>query len=647
MLNSLPTLYQTQIHLTKYSRWQDDLGRRETWTETVDRLCDFLYKHLFENYQCNIGEEIAKKIRNAILNLDIMPSMRCMMTAGPALLRDNAAAYNCAYIKINRVEAFDEMMYLLMCGTGSGFSVERQYIAELPEIPKHLVSNETNIVVPDSKVGWCESLRALIKTLYAGGIPYWDLSFIRPSGEKLKTFGGRASGPAPLNDLFRYIVNTFEQARGRRLTSLECHGICCKIAEVVVAGGVRRSALISLSNPSDDRMRVAKTGQWMETTPHYLFSNNSACYTETPDMSVFFDEWHSLYKSKSGERGFFNRAAAQKKAKLSPTRNAEHEFGTNPCSEIILRDRELCNLSEVVIRSTDTYDSLKEKVILATILGTIQSTFTDFRYLSNKWKENCEEERLLGVSLTGIMDHPIMSGMVLPNGEFGGMSSLPQILMALRSVAHETNKVWADKFGINQSVAVTCVKPSGTVSQLVDSASGIHPRHSRYYIRTNQANKIDPVAQFMVSVGFPHEDLYTSPDRQWVFKFPIKSPPNAVYRDSITALEHLKLWQIYNDAWCDHKPSVTISIKEHEWMEVGAYVYKHFDDISGVSFLPFSNHMYSQAPYQECTSSEYLNLLTLMPSVVDWRKLSKFEKEDSGAGGYQEFACVGNTCEVI
>ena len=634
--NFLPTSYQEFIHLSRYSRWLPDEGRRETWNETVTRYFNFFEQHLKDMTGYKLEKEDKEELENAVLSTRVMPSMRCLMTAGEALKRENIAGYNCSYVAVNRIQSFDEILYILMNGTGVGFSVERQYIAELPPVAEEFHPSDTVITVADSKMGWAKAFKELVGLLYIGQIPRWDLSKIRPAGSPLKTFGGRASGPAPLENLFNFTVNVFKNAPGRKLSSLECHDIVCKIAEVVVVGGVRRSALISLSNLSDDRMRHAKSGQWWEQNGQRALANNSACYTEKPDMGIFMDEWKALYDSKSGERGIFNRASAVNMAAKNGRRDTEYQFGTNPCSEIILRDREFCNLSEVVVRSTDTRQSLMEKVRLATILGTFQSTLTNFKYVSAAWKKNCSEERLLGVSLTGIMDCRLTNGKE---------KNLGPLLDDLRDEAVKTNKLWADKLGINQSVAVTCVKPSGTVSQLVDAASGIHARHNPYYIRTVRGDKKDPLTKMMTDIGFPVEDDIMNPSNTAVFSFPMKVNSSAVFRTDMSAIEQLELWLTYQKHWCEHKPSVTISVKEDEWMEVGSWVYKNFDWMSGVSFLPFSEHSYQQAPYQDCDEKEYKFLLKKMPKEVDWNKLAEYESQDMTIGS-QELACVAGACEI-
>ena len=637
----LPTLYQNFIHLSRYARWSEDLNRRETWSETVNRYFSFMVDYIKDTYDVTLSPSERKKLEDAVITLDVMPSMRALMTAGKALERDHIAGFNCAYLHVNRLRAFDETLYMLMCGTGVGFSVERQFIAELPIVPDDLEDSDTVINVADSKLGWAKAYRELLSLLYAGQIPKWDVSRIRPSGARLRTFGGRASGPGPLEELFQFTINTFRHAQGRRLNSIECHDLMCKVGDVVVVGGVRRSALISLSNLTDERMRMAKSGRWWEDNPQRALANNSVTYTERPDIGIFMQEWIALYQSKSGERGVFSRMAAKKKVSSlgEERRNPNYDFGTNPCSEIILRDREYCNLTEVVVRADDTRDSLEEKVRLATILGTFQSTLTDFRYVSSEWQKNCDEERLLGVSLTGIMDNALLNGTK-------SKDKLPELLRSLRDVAIKTNKEWAKKLGVNPSASITCVKPSGTVSQLVDSASGIHARHSEYYIRTVRADKKDPLTEFMVESGFPHEDESLKPDYTTVFSFPQKAPKAAVFRNDRESIDQLEMWLIYYHHWCEHKPSVTISVKEQEWFEVGAWVYKHFDEVSGVSFLPYSEHTYKQAPYQECTKEEYEALLARMPKDVDWMKLSDYEKQDM-TSSVQDLACAAGGCEVL
>ena len=646
----LPTEYQQFIHLSRYARWDYEKGRRETWHETIERYFDFFTRHLEKNHEFILENGERTELENAVKHLKVMPSMRCLMTAGPALEKENIAGYNCAYVKVDHVRSFDEILYILMNGTGVGFSVEEEYVKKLPTIPDELYETDTTIVVADSKLGWARAFKELISLLYGGHIPKWDVSKIRPAGAPLKTFGGRASGPAPLVDLFNFVVSTFSAAVGRKLKPIEAHDIVCKTAEVVVVGGVRRSALISLSDLNDREMRFAKSCQGWEKDVQRSLANNSVNYKEKPDVGTFMREWLSLYDSKSGERGIYNGLASKYHVNELNTREkdkdgtyiqrrlARDDFGTNPCSEIILRSREFCNLSEVVVRSNDTIESLRSKVRIATILGTFQSTLTSFKYLSTEWKRNCEEERLLGVSLTGIMD------CVLTNGTKGNVKKL---LNELRELAVETNKEWSEKLGIERSASITCVKPSGTVSQLVDSASGIHARHNPYYIRTVRADNKDPLCKLMVAEGFPNEPDVTKPEHTTVFTFPSKSPKGAICRNDMTAEKQLSLWHTYAKEWCEHKPSVTISVKDDEWVNTAAWVYKHFDDVSGISFLPFSDHTYKQAPYQDCTEQEYNELMEKMPMNVDWSALSNYETQDQTSAS-QEFACTSEKgCEIV
>lgn len=641
----LPTSLQQYVHKSRYARWIDSKNRRENWYETVQRYVDYFRNKFPEHYPADL-------IYNAVLNQEDMPSMRALMTAGPALERDPMAGYNCAFVAVDNIRAFDEILYILMCGTGMGFSVERQFIAKLPIVgaqvvldalgQHHVACKESmepadfTIQVRDSKSGWAEAYRSLLNSLYCGYIPKWDVSLVRAAGEKLKTFGGRASGPAPLVDLFKFTVETFKAAVGRKLTSIECHDIVCKIADIVVVGGVRRSALISLSNVSDDRMRTAKNGQWWVADPQRALANNSAAYTERPQMEVFMKEWLSLIESKSGERGIFNRAAAVKKAVESGRRDASQVVGVNPCAEITLRSMGVCNLTEVIIRSGDTLTDLFDKVRVAVIMGTYQSMLTDFRYVREDWKKNQEEERLLGVSMTGIMDHEVLCNTTPRAVEW---------LKALKLHAIAVNKEWAAKLGINQSVAITTVKPSGTVSQLVDSASGIHPRYSNYYIRTVRADKKDPLAQLMRSQGFPVEDCFTKPDSTDIFSFPVKGPADAVFRNDRSALEQLEHYLMFQTHWSEHNVSITVYVKDHEWMGVGDWVYRNFDKLAGVSFLPHSDHSYRQAPYTECTEEEYVALLERMP-LFDWVALSQFEQDDSTVS-VRELACSAGVCEIL
>ena len=682
--------YQTYIHKSRYARWNKHTQRRETWEETVNRYTDFFHRR-----HPDISVGTINTLYNSILNMEVMPSMRCLMTAGEALDRDNVAGYNCSYVAIDDVRAFDEAMYILLCGTGVGFSVERQYINSLPFIQppderaailkeaidddnfddvfnsmdntnlrrsydtkefygvakdelSRLVDN--HIVVTDSKYGWASSLRILIVELYNRNYDIsWDVSKVRPAGERLKIFGGRASGPAPLESLFTFVKEVFVNADGRKLTSIECHDIMCKIGEVVVVGGVRRSACISLSNLTDSRMAKAKSGQWWENNPQRTLANNSVCYTEKPDMGAFIEEWSNLYESKSGERGIFSREASNRQAAKNGRRSVYSDYGTNPCSEIILRSKQFCNLSEVIVRDSDNYEDLRRKVRVAAILGTIQGSLTDFVYLRPEWTENTREETLLGVSLTGIMDHKILSRSGFEWGApdsagYINRISLEEILDSLQKEAIATNKKWSERIGINHAAAITCVKPSGTVSQLTDTSSGIHPRHSTYYLRTVRADNKDPVTEFLKNEGVPHEPDVTKPDSTTVFSFPQKAPEGAIIRTDRSAIEQLELWLIYQHHWCEHKPSITVYVKEHEWMGVGAWVYEHFGEVSGISFLPFNEHSYQQAPYQDIDEEEYNRLQTKMPAI-SWDRLAEYEFEDNTEGS-QQLACTGGQCEI-
>jgi len=622
--------YQEFIHKSRYARWIPEHNRRETWAETVFRYVSFWR----DREQITVKE--GQKLYDAIHNLEVMPSMRCMMTAGKALDKDNVAGFNCSYLHIDSPRSFDELMYVLMCGTGVGFSVERNFINKLPEIAESFHKTDSVIVVSDSKIGWASAFRELIAMLYAGKIPQWDVSRVRGAGERLKTFGGRASGPEPLIDLFNFCVDVFQKAKKRKLTSIECHDICCKIADIVVVGGVRRSALISLSNLSDQRMSKAKSGDWWRNEGHRRLANNSVAYTEKPDFEAFLNEMQTMYESKAGERGIFSRVAAQKIAGRNGRRDADHEFGTNPCSEIILRSNQFCNLSEVVVREDDTLSTLKKKIETATIIGTLQATLTDFRYLRNLWKRNTEEEALLGLSLTGIMDHPVI-----------GVSSdkTAQWLEELKLVAIKTNKKWAEKLGISQSVAITCVKPSGTVSQLVDSASGIHPRFSKHYIRRVRSDAKDPLAQFMSATGFPVEQDVASP-ASWVYSFPIKSPKTSITVKQVGAMQQLALWKTYQNHWCEHKPSITVYYTDDEFLQVAQWIWDNFDICSGISLLPVSDHVYQQAPYEDISAEKYKELVAAMPKDVDWSELEQYEMEDNTTGS-QELACVGGACEIV
>jgi ribonucleoside-diphosphate reductase alpha chain len=629
------TPYNTFIAKSRYSRYLDDKGRREHWNETVARYFDFMEKHLATKQNYKLTKELRNELEQAVVALDVVPSMRAVMTAGPALERQNVAAFNCSYLPIDDPKAFDEAMYILLCGTGVGFSVEQQYVKKLPEVPEQLFDSKSSIVVSDSKEGWAKSLRQLLALLYAGEIPKFDISRVRPAGARLKTFGGRASGPGPLEELYKFCVAKFKGATGRRLTSLECHDILCKIGEVVVVGGVRRSAMISLSDLSDDKMAHAKAGAWWDGQAQRALANNSATYTETPSIGQFMREWSSIYESHSGERGIFNRDASQVQAAKNGRRDSTYEFGTNPCSEIILRPYQFCNLSSCIIRSDDTIDSIENKIRLATILGTFQASLTDFPYLRKIWQKNTEEEALLGVSMTGICDNTLLNN---PDDE-----GLPARLEKLRDLAISTNTFYAAAIGINQSVAVTAVKPEGTVSQLCSTASGIHPQHSKYYIRRVRADNKDPLTQFMIQAGFVAEPCVMKPESTTVFSFPVAVAEGGLLREDLTAIQHLRLWLIFQRHYCEHKPSVTISVLEKEWMDVGAWTFKHFDEVTGVSFLPMDGGTYKQAPYEECDEETYNRLKLLVPDTVDWEN---FKEYDDNVEGAQTLACTAGGCEI-
>jgi ribonucleoside-triphosphate reductase (thioredoxin) len=629
------TPYNTFIAKSRYSRYLDDKGRREHWNETVARYFDFMTKNLKEKNGYTLTPELRAELEDAVVHLDVVPSMRAIMTAGAALERQNVAAFNCSYLPIDDPKAFDEAMYILLCGTGVGFSVEQQYVKKLPEVPDQLFDSETTISVSDSKEGWAKSLRQLLALLYSGEIPKFDLSKVRPAGARLKTFGGRASGAKPLEDLFKFVITKFKGATGRKLSSLECHDILCKIGEVVVVGGVRRSAMISLSDLSDDKMAHAKAGAWWDGQGQRALANNSATYAEKPSIGQFMREWTSIYESHSGERGIFNRDASQKQAAKNGRRDSTYDFGTNPCSEIILRPYQFCNLSSCIVRSSDTMESLERKIRLATILGTFQATLTNFPYLRKIWQKNTEEEALLGVSMTGILDNALLNN---PDDV-----ELPKRLEKLRDVAITTNAEFATSVGINQSVAVTAIKPEGTVSQLCSTASGIHPQHSRYYIRRVRADNKDPLTQFMIQSGFVAEPCVMKPDSTTVFSFPVKVADGALLREELSALKHLKLWLLFQRHYCEHKPSVTISVKEDEWMEVGAWVWEHFDEVTGVSFLPMDGGTYKQAPYEECTEEQYNQLKMLVPDSVDWEN---FKEYDDNVEGAQMLSCTAGGCSI-
>jgi ribonucleoside-triphosphate reductase (thioredoxin) len=640
MKNTIENPYENFIALSRYAKWVEAEGRRETWGETVDRYFSFMTNHLAENYNYIPNEKLVAELKEFVFERNVMPSMRSVMTSGAALERDNVSGYNCAFLPVDSPRSFDETMYVLMCGTGVGFSVEYKYINKLPAVPEKLEKSDTVIVVEDSKQGWAKAYRELLALLWTGHIPAIDVSKVRPAGARLKTMGGRSSGPQPLVNLFDFTIAKFKNATGRNLKPIECHDIMCKIGEVVVVGGVRRSAMISLSNINDIEMAQAKSGNWWEQSPQRALSNNSVAYSRKPEMEQFIAEWKSLYDSKSGERGIYNVAAAQAQASKFGRRDPEIHYGTNPCSEIILRPYQFCNLSEVVLRENDTKKQIERKVELATILGTWQSTLTDFKYLRKIWKDNTEEERLLGVSLTGQFGHKFMSGKE-------DLVSLEAFLMTLREKAREVNREESGKIGIPESAAITCVKPSGTVSQLVGVSSGMHPWHSPYYIRTVRGSKGDPISTFLKEVGIPVEDDVMKPNETYVFSFPVKAPEGAIVRNDLTAIDHLNIWLVYQRAWCEHKPSITVSVKEDEWMEVGAWVYKNFDEVSGISFLPHSEHTYKQAPYQEISKEDYDALVAKMPKNIRWEDLSFYETED-GTSTNATLACSSDgNCELV
>ncbi len=634
---SIKDFYRNFIHISRYARWIESENRRETWVETVDRYMSFMKNHLVTNHGYSENDKTFEEIRNAVIDHKIMPSMRALMTAGPALDRDHIAAYNCSFIAVDSPRAFDEAMYILMNGTGVGFSVEQKYMSLLPVVAEELYKTDTVIVVDDSKLGWAKSYKELIALLYQGQIPKWDLTKVRPAGARLKTFGGRASGPDPLDSLFRFTIDIFRNAAGRRIKSIEAHDLMCKIGEVVVVGGVRRSALISLSNLDDFEMAKAKSGQWWEDNGQRALANNSAVYNIKPNTAQFLREWRNLYESKSGERGIYNIESVRKHVDKFGRRDSSKVMGTNPCGEILLRPNEFCNLTEVVIEADDKVEDLAEKVRLATILGTWQSTLTNFKYIRKTWKDNCEEERLLGVSLTGIYGNKITST---------NNKDLPGILDSLREESVLTNSQEAEKLGINPSLSITCVKPSGTVSQLTGVSSGIHPWYSEYYLRSVRGDNKDPLTSFLKDAGIPNEPDVMKPEDTTVFYFPIKAPKNSVLTKDLTAIDHLEMWKTYRKHWTEHNPSVTINVHEDEWLRVGSWVYDNFDSVGGVSFLPSSEHTYKQAPYQEITKEEYEKSLSEMPTTIDWSVLSLYETVDTTTGS-QELSCTAGVCEIV
>lgn len=631
--------YRNFIAVSRYSRWLEDENRRETWAETVDRYFTFMKQHMADNYPGVITDTTWKRLQSAVLNHEVMPSMRGLMTAGPALARENLAQFNCSFIAVDDVRAFDEALYILMNGVGLGFSVEAQYVAQLPTVNEHFEHTQTTITVADSKAGWARGFRELLALLYQGQIPRIDVSNVRPAGARLKTFGGRASGPQPLVDLFDFTIGIFKDAAGRKLTPLECHDIMCKVGEVVVVGGVRRSALISQSDLNNYEMAKAKSGAWWEFEPQRALANNSAVYYKKPSIGEFLTEWGSLYESKSGERGIINMEGLRS-SDYAPRRDLGKIQGLNPCAEILLRSKQLCNLTEVVVRDGDTLQDLEEKVAMATILGTIQSSLTNFKYLRKVWRDNCEEERLLGVSLTGVMDHSVL------NGSAQGLETVGEWLDTMRVHAISVNERYAKKMGINVSTAITTQKPSGTASQLVDSASGGHKRYRKYYIRTVRGDNKDPLTEFMKDAGVPWEPDVMKPEHTTVFSFPIAAPEGALTQEDSSAIDDLNIWRVYKQHWTEHNPSVTISVREDEWIEVANWVYQNWEDVGGISFLPYSEHTYKQAPYQEITEADYYLAKAAMPETIDWSMLSAYEKYDTTTGS-QTLSCTAGNCEVV
>lgn len=630
-------VYQQFIHLSRYARWRDDLGRRESWSETVERYVDYMAEKVSRDTDFEVTDVLKEDLRESILNRDVLPSMRALMTAGPALERENIAGYNCSYLAVDHPRSFDEALYILMNGTGVGYSVEQQDVTQLPSIPMRNDEDIVMFTVPDSKRGWAEALKHVLDCLYEGRMPAWDLSQIREAGARLKTFGGRASGPEPLNDLLRFVMRVFYFAQGRKLTPLEAHEIMCKIGEVVVVGGVRRSALICLTDLDDLEMRDAKNGKFWETKPHLSLANISAVYDKKPSRYDFDKEFDALVASGSGERGIFSRYGAKAAAK-EINRKAGPLKGTNPCGEIVLRNNQFCNLSTVVVRPEDTLEELKEKVVRAAYLGTFQATLTNFDYLRPIWKENTEEERLLGVSLSGLFGHPVLSGRK-------GMEMLEEWLFEMRMAAKFANIYLSGLLGINPAAAVTCIKPEGTTSQLVGVSSGSHPWFAEQYIRNVRGDVKDPLSQFLSAVGIPSETDIIS-DQNLVFSFPIAAPEGALTREDLTAVEHLELWAAYREHWTDHNPSVTINVRDNEWDEVREWVWENFDKITGVSFLPYDDHVYEQAPYVPVSDKEFEDLQAKMPEHIDWSELSFFEATDE-TNGSQELSCMSGACDIV
>jgi len=616
------------VYIRTYSRWIEEKKRRETWEETVDRFMNFIVKERVDK----IPNKVLKKIKEKILNFEVMPSMRAMWSAGNAAKNENVSMYNCAFTAVDKPEAFAESLYILMCGTGLGYSVEKEIIEQFPTIPKIEIDKKETIVIEDSRKGWADSLKYLVNSLFEGKDIDFDYSQLRPKGARLITMGGRSSGPAPLINLHQYIRETFFKAQGRKLTPIECSDIMNQIADSVVVGGVRRSSQISLSDLEDEEMRNAKIWPF---PPRRSMSNNSAIYRIKPKAVEFLKEWASLAISGTGERGIFNIETAQKNC--PERRKGKYIQGVNPCGEVNLRNKQFCNLSEVVITENDDFDTLLDKVETATWLGVIQSTFTDFPYLSKEWKKNCEEERLLGVSLTGQMDNPIILSV--------------EILKALKRKAQKIAEHASKIMEINNPTAITLVKPSGTVSQLVDSSSGIHTRYAKYYIRRYRISSTDPLLKMIKDQGITvkpengQEDLKENEISTYVISFPIKSPENAVTRNNLSAIEQLEWYKKIQTNYCEHNASMTVYVKDEEWFEVGNWVYKNWNIVNGISFLPYDGGKYKQAPYEEITEEQYNKLIKSF-KTIDYSQLSKYELEDNTEGA-KMYNCSGDKCEIV
>lgn len=627
------TPYQDFIFYRTYSRWNDDLGRRETWQETVDRYMSFMRKNVgdkltFEEYQ---------EIREAILKHEVMPSMRLMWGAGGPTARCNVSAYNCSYLAIKELRDFAETLYLLCSGTGVGFSVEKAAVDQLPVVQPQKGVPSKYFVIDDSKEGWAEALHDCLHALFNGEDAIFDFSQIRPAGARLKTMGGRAAGPQPLMDLLEFTKEVVLARQGKKLRPIDVHDIMTKIGEIVVAGGVRRSAMISLSDLEDAEVQHAKDGRFWEHSAHRALANNSAVYKQKPTREEFLSEWDALRKSGSGERGIFNRGSLTEQV---PARRlfewngvVPALAGTNPCGEIVLKDKQFCNLTEIVARAEDTEETLLKKARIATILGTYQSTLTDFKFLSSEWKRNCEDERLLGVSITGQWDSPAVRD--------------EQVLTRMKHVAQDTNSEYAKRFGINPSTAITCVKPSGTVGQLVNASPGLHARYSEYYLKRVRISVTDPLFKMLRDLGVPsHPEVGQgeSTANTFVLDFPIASPQGAVTADKLSAIAQLEHWLMMKRSWTEHNPSCTIYIKDGEWEQVRDWIYEHWDLVGGLSFLPYEDHVYELAPYTPISKEEYEKLASLFPKI-DFSVLTRYEKDDETTGA-QELACVAGGCEL-